>query len=260
MRLRGAWRISLGVLAYAAFLILPMRAQNPPNDSSFPENSPKLTASSAASYDGLIVSEITFPDVLKAGAHKLDLNLIPQKEGQPLDRHKIRESIQALYATRRFADIRAEAGRTADGKVALSFHTKPNYFIGDVSVEGSPSHPSGGQIVNASKLNLGELFSRENMDRAVEIVRQLMQQNGYYRSKVTEKETEHAETQQIDVAFHIDSGPSAHVGQVTVIGNQNYSQQQIQDIARIHPGDQVTAARTTNALERLRKKYQKQEN
>jgi len=89
-----------------------------------------------------------------------------------------RESVQALYATGRFADIRAEAGRTADGKVALSFHTRPNYFIGDVSVEGNPSHPSAGQVVNSSKLNLGELFSRENMDRAVEIVRQLMQPGG----------------------------------------------------------------------------------
>src|SRR5205085_2871153 len=119
--------------------------------------------------------------------------------------------------------------------------------------------PSAGQVVNASKLNLGELFTREKMDRAVEIIRQLMQQNGYYRSTVTEKETEHVDTQQVDIVFHIQPGPGAHVGQVTVSGKQNYTQQQIQDIAKIHPGDQVTAARTTNALERLRKKYQKQE-
>jgi len=103
------------------------------------------------------------------------------------------------------------------------------------------------------------LFTREKIDRAIEIVRQLMQQNGYYRSIVIEQEAEHADTQQADVVFHIQSGPSAHVGSVTVTGNQSYSQEQIQDIAKIHPGDQVTAERTTNALERLRKKYQKQE-
>jgi outer membrane protein insertion porin family len=249
--LRGARRRSLTVLAYAALLTLYAAAQNPP--ASNPPASPPI------SYDGTTVGEISFPDVLMPGERKLYLDLVQQKIDQPLDRQKIRESVKALYTTGRFTVIRAEVDRMPDGKVSLSFRTTPNYFIGDVSVEGNPSHPTAGQVVNASKLNLGELFTREKMDRAIEIIRQLMQQNGYYRSTVTEKETEHADTEQVDIAFHIQPGPSAHVGQVTVSGNQTYTQQQIQDIAKIHPGDQVTAARITNALERLRKKYQKQE-
>jgi len=174
LRLRGAWRTSLTVLAYAALLTLYLHAQNPPQ--------------STTNYDGLIVSEINIPDVQLPGERKLFLDQVQQKAGQPLDRNKVRESVQILYGTGRFIDIRVEAERTPDGKVTLSFRTTPNYFIGDVSVEGNPSHPSAGQIVNASKLNLGELFTREKMDRAVEIIRQLMQQNGYYRSKVTERE------------------------------------------------------------------------
>jgi outer membrane protein insertion porin family len=245
----------LRAILLAPILMLPVYSQVVPPAS---ENS-KPVAASVSSYDGLIVSDISLPDILGPGERNADLDLIPQKTDQPLDRRKVRESLQALYATGRFADVRAEADRTPDGKVLLAFRTTPNYFIGDVSVEGNPGHPTAGQIINASKLNLGELFTRDNMDRAIEIVRQLLQQNGYYRSTVTETETKHPNTAQIDVMFHIQPGPSAHIGTITVKGNETYSQQQIQDIAKFHSGDQVTAARTSNALERLRKKYQKQE-
>jgi outer membrane protein insertion porin family len=244
--LRGARRISLTVVMYALLLTLFASAQNP-------------SQSASVNYEGLIVSEVTFPEVIQPGELKLFLEIVPQKVGQPLDRRKIRDSIQTLNATGRFADIRAEADPTPDGKVAVSFRTAPNFFLGDVSVEGNPSHPTGSQVENASKLNLGELFTREKIERAIEIIRQLMQQNGYYRSKVTESDVEHADTQQVDVVFHIEPGPAAHVGEVKVTGNQDHTQQQILDIAKIHPGEQVTAARTSNALERLRKKYQKQE-
>jgi outer membrane protein assembly factor BamA len=45
---------------------------------------------------------------------------------------------------------------------------------------------------------------------------------------------------------------------VTVTGNPGYSQGQIQDNAKMHPGDPVSVQRVSNALDRLRKKYQKQ--
>ncbi len=254
LRLRGAWGKFLAATAFAALLTLSVHSQNHPQA---PPASPRPF--SATRYEGLIVSEVTFPDETLPGERKAYLDLVPQKIDQPLDRRKVGESVQALYATGRFADIRAEADRAPGDKVVLSFRTTPNYFLGDVNVTGNPSHPSAGQIVNASKLNLGELFTHDKMDRAIEIVRQLMQQNGYYRSTVSESEAPHPETQQIDIVFHIEPGPSAHVGQVAVSGKQSFSLEQLRDIAKMHPGDQVTAARTTNALERLRKKYQKQE-
>src|SRR6185369_10822950 len=124
-------------------------AQNPTQPAS--GNTQQTTS---GNYEGLIVNDVTFPDVTQPGELKLFLETIPQKAGQPLDRRKIRDSIQMLNGTGRFADIRAEADRTPDGKVGVSFRTTPNFFIGDVSVEGNPSHPTAGQVENASKLNL----------------------------------------------------------------------------------------------------------
>src|SRR2546429_8071741 len=88
--------------------------------------------------------------------------------------------IQALYATGRFADIQVEAERTPDRQVAVVFLTTPNYFIGEITVDGAPAHPTDTQIINAGKLQLGELFTREKMDRALLRIRGLMEENGYY--------------------------------------------------------------------------------
>ncbi|HEV2714764.1 MAG TPA: POTRA domain-containing protein, partial [Terriglobales bacterium] len=233
----------------------PQSAQENPSSSQPPQPSPAL--GSIASYQGLTVQSIDFPDRPESDREHLR-QLIPQKPGEPLDRDRIRESIQALHATGRFADVRVEAERTADGRVSLAFITSPNYFVGQVNVEGVPGTLATNQTVNATKFQLGELFTQEKLDRALKNMKQLVQENGYYRSTISEEEQKHPETQQVDILFRIRPGPRAHVGSVSVTGNPGYSQGQIQDIANMDPGDSVSAQRVTRALERLRKKYQKQ--
>src|SRR5258708_38849975 len=105
--------------------------------------------------------------------------MIPQKSGEPLDRDKIRESIRVLFATGRFSDIQAEVSPAAGG-VVLTFNTSLNFSVGAVEAEGAPNHPNNNQIVNASKLQLGELHNSDHLSRALQNIRQLMPENGYY--------------------------------------------------------------------------------
>jgi outer membrane protein insertion porin family len=210
-----------------------------------------------ASYQGQSVAEIRFPNVDNTTEKSRLLGLLPQKSGEALDRDKLRQSIQLLYASGRFSDIRAEAERNASGQVVLSFLTVPNYFVGEISVEGAPTHPSENQVVNASKLQLGEIFTPERLDRALKSIKQLLEENGYYRASVIESETKHTDTQQIGIAFHIVTGPQAHIGEVKVTGEPGFPPARIQDITRMHSGDAVSAQRINTALDRLRKKYQK---
>jgi hypothetical protein len=135
-----------------------------------------------ASYEGLTVQAIGFPDLPAAAAQRL-LDLIPQKVGAPLQREDVRESIQSLHATGRFADIQVEAEHAAQKQVVLLFRTRPNFFVGEIQVEGAPNPPAANQVVNATKLQLGELFTREEIDRALVNIKQLMEQNGYYATR-----------------------------------------------------------------------------
>ena len=213
-------------------------------------------ASPNSVYEGKNVSSIRLPGVADRDRDHL-LQLLPQKPGTALNRDQVRDSIRVLYATGRFADIQAEVTPSGD-EVELSFVTSANFFVGAVNVEGAPTRPNSNQVVNASKLQLGELFTRERLDRGLENVRQLMQENGYYRARVTAESTSDPANQQASVLFHITPGAQAHVGEVKVVGTSHFSAASIAHRARMQPGDRLTSARISDSLQRLRKLFQKQ--
>jgi len=205
-----------------------------------------------------MVSQIRWPNLSLATDQQRMQELIPQKQGQPLARDLIRESIHILYATGRFSDLRVEAEATSDSKVILSIFTSPNYFIGEVRTEGAPHRPTAGQIVNASKLSLGETSTEDQLERALTNIKQFMETSGYYRSSTTSEEHRDNKTQQMSITFHMNPGPEARVGKVNV-KCQACSPADIQKFADLKPGNLITAQTTGNALERLRKRYQKQD-
>ncbi|HWF93214.1 MAG TPA: POTRA domain-containing protein [Terriglobales bacterium] len=213
--------------------------------------------SGEASYQGQTIKSIQFPGVEEATERDRLLKLIPQKVGAGLDRDLVRECMKKLYATGRFADIRAEVAASGDG-VVLSFTTTPNFFIGQVTAEGGLGQPSAAQIANSAKLQLGEIFTADKLKLGVQNIELLMQTNGYYQSSVSAQETKHPNTQQIDVAFHVKPGAQARIGTFTITGDSKYSAVQIEDMAGLHPHDVLSSMRITAALEKIRKKYQKQ--
>ncbi len=221
-----------------------------------PQARPATNGPATNGYEGKIVQAIQLPGVAEQDrAHMLEL--LPQKTGDRLDREKVRDSIRALYATGRFADIQAEVAPWGD-LVALSFTTSPNFFLGAINVEGAPARPTQNQIVNASKLQLGERYTQEKLDRALENIRQLMQEGGYYKARVTAESVSAAATQQVDVLFHITPGQPAHVGEVKVTGTSAMASGDVQKIAHLTHGDRISAARVSGSLQRLRKRFQKQ--
>lgn len=207
-------------------------------------------------YEGRVVRSIQLPGVSEGDRDHL-LRMIAQKQGAPLSRDLVRESIRTLFATGRFADIQAEVVPSGDG-VNLTFTTAPNFFVGAVSVEGAPSRPTANQIINASKFQLGELYTAERLGRALENVRRLMQESGYYQARVTAESTANPATQQTSILIHVTARAPAHVGIVTVTGTSGLSVGDVEAIAHIYPGDRITALLVNNALQRLRKKFQKQ--
>lgn len=223
-------------------------------EASIPQESADVA--SYANYEGRIVQSVQIP-----GVHEPDLGhllqLLPQKAGAPLDKNKVRDSIRMLFATDRFADIQAEVASSAAG-VVLTFATSPNFFIGAIDVDGAPSRPNSNQIVSASKLQLGELYTPDKMERALQNIRQVLQENGYYRATVRSESTLYSATQQENVLFHVKPGEQAHVGEVKVTGTSGLSSIQVQEAAHLRQGERVTSSHITNALQRLRKKFSKQ--
>jgi outer membrane protein insertion porin family len=207
-------------------------------------------------YQGLPVREIRFAGVESGDLQQLQ-KVVTQKANQPLDRFKVRDSVRALFATGRFADIQVEADRTPQNEVTLVFRAVQNYFVGVVNVEGAPRELTNTQLGNASKLQLGELYTAEKLQTGIDRMGQLLQENGYYQATITESEQRDALTQQVNISFHVDPGAQARVGRITLTGQAGYSLLELLDAAHFHPGDRVMAQSVTSALRRLRKKYQK---
>ena len=251
------------ILVWSALLWSSAPAQSAANKIVQPDGGGRSAATrgqqqpgAGSAYLGKIVEDIEVPGIADRDREHL-LQMIPQKVAEPLDRDQVRASIRQLYASGRFADIQAEVTPSGDG-VVLTFTTSPNFFVGAVDVEGAPTRPNSNQIVNASKFQLGERFTPERLNRGLENVRQLMQENGYYKARVTVESTSNPTTQQVDVLFHVSSGPQARVGEVKVTGTSKLSPGDVQGIARMRPGDRVTAQRVSESLRRLRRRFQRE--
>ncbi len=210
---------------------------------------------------GLRVNAIRFEGAAIDRPERLR-DLIAQKVGEPLDKFKIRQSIQALYATGRFADIRVDAERDPQkpGEVALIFVAQENFFIGAITLDGAPrTGPKYSQLINAAKLDLGSLYSRAKIDAAVAGIRHSLEDGGYYRASITPEFIAHGAEQQLDVHFHIVPGPQARIGAVEITGDPGMLPVEVLRIAHMQPGTKTSQDRVTKALERLRKHYSKEE-
>src|SRR6185369_1162195 len=123
-----------------------------------------------------------------------DIPIPPEKEpqfrtrlpkvGETLTRSVIRNGIQSLYSTLEFSDVSVEAQPDGSEGVKLTFVVRNNFFVGALQVEGAPRPPTPSQIVNAAKLQLGNLFIQDDLDAGVNNIKKLMAENGYYKAQV----------------------------------------------------------------------------
>jgi len=169
------------------------------------------------------------------------LAILPQKVNEPFDRYKVRQSVQALYNTGRFAEIQVEAQRNPVGEVVLAFDARENYFFGSILAEGSSAHPTESQLVNASKLNLGEQYTEEKITAGIDGMQRTLQENGYYQATIKPYYEWDSRNQQVKVQFLVTLGKPARVGTINVGGSPGYSAEEVRKIAKLRSGDKVTA-------------------
>ena len=181
----------------------------------------------------------------------------PLKPAEPLTAQALHDAIQILFATGRFSDIQAEAERFDSG-VRLRFLTVANYFVGQVTVEGVTSNPTPNQLITATRLQLGELYTPEKLERAVANMQRVLQDNGFHHARITRSEQSVEQQQQKNILFQVTAGVRAKVGEIKVEGDAGYTLSELEDMGKIHTGDPVISTRLTRALQKIREKYQKQ--
>ena len=186
-------------------------------------------------------------------------DLLGGQVGQPLNRQKVRDSLRGLYATGRFSNVQVEVERQSANEVTLIYAVSPNYFIGSVTSSGAPSRqrPSNGQLIDSSKLQLGEVLTPGKIEQAIQRMRTVLESNGFYRAKIEESEKLDSKTQAASVHFQITPNEPAHIGQLIIQGDAGYTTEEIAHFADLESGHTVNQERLTKALQKLRKRYTK---
>lgn len=204
------------------------------------------------------MSEIRFDPPVAEHVEASFQRLLSISAGEPLERSALRESIQALFRTGRFADIQADVAQGTDG-LRVTFLTEPSWFVGGVQVIGVPRPPSERQLVNATQLRLGELFTEARLRRALRSVRSLLLEHGYRQPAVTHRVERQLSTQQAHVELEVAAGTRALIGALLIAGqNPPLEATEVRAIARWPRGAEYHPERIQRGIGLLREHFQSQ--
>ena len=245
-RRRLAW---LAVLA----LSLPLYIAAQTNSTAADEN-----------FDGKTIARIVFYPEQQPYPEAELLKLLPLKAGAVFNEQQLPSAIQALFSTGRFANIAVDGIASTDG-VILKFITTPAYFIGRISVQGVKEPPNNGQLVGATKLELGREFTNPQKQRAIESLQNVLRRNGFYRSSVTATTQFISDTQQVNLNFDVESGQRARFEPPVITGAPERSADAVISSTKwkrlwgLLGWQQVTDARVEQGLDNIRQYYQKKD-
>jgi outer membrane protein insertion porin family len=224
--------------------------------------SPPAILAEASLYEGKTIARIVFVPREQPLEPEEMHKILPVKENTPLHLADVRAAIDRLYPTGTYSDIQVDAELRTEG-VILRFITQNTWFIGRISVQGKIKQPpSAGQLVNATRLQLGELHTEEKMAQGLNGIQQLFRSNGYYQSQVQPRFSYDPPTNQVQIDFAAESGARASYSSPEVLGEPQMTPHKVTSATRWKGWfgwKPVTEARTQKGLDNVRKLYLKQD-
>lgn len=224
-------------------------------DASLADIGPGLSTT-VWQWKGLQVNKIEFEGVTFDVTDKLPSEL-SQKVGEPFDPQKVRQSTRRLFASGRYRDIEVRGVRQGNG-LTLIFAGSPRFYVGRVEILGVKSERLTSLLEYATKLSPGTALTRSAVSDGTEGIKETLEQQGYYQPKISAKTVVDTAGDQVNVAYTVNVGPQARIGQVQLSGTDpGMTLDQFKKKGKLKTGKKVTRDTTSNALTRLRAQYQK---
>lgn len=214
-------------------------------------------SASGEGYEGRIISSIQFEPKLQPLPASELLSILTLRRNQPLRMSDVRESIDRLFATGRYSGIEVDA-EDAGEQVLIRIRTQGNWFVGHVSVEGAPEPPGRGQLANASGLKLGSPFYPEDLDAAVNNLKRVLANNGFFQPQIVPQVTTEERTQQANITFFVNPGRRARFGPPVFEGDFQDNAARLQKATHWKGWfgwKRVTDDRTQNGIQRLLRSF-----
>ncbi len=217
----------------------------------------------ARKYEGQRIVSIQFEPADQPLTSTELARALPFKSGSVFHERDLRQAIQDLFATGRFSDLAVDATEFGDG-VALRFLTKRAYFVGHVVISGVKEPPNSGQLASATKLRLGLPYVESDKAEALNSLRNLLRQNGYFHATVEANVDYDPEIEQANLSFDVVSGKRARFEDPAIAGDPERSGQSIirathwKRLYGLLGWQEFTEARLRRGLDNVRHLYEKQ--
>jgi outer membrane protein insertion porin family len=179
---------------------------------------------------------------------------IVQQTGEPLDASKVDESLKNLYATGRFASLRADT-ETEAGGVVLTFAGKARYYIGLVQVTGTPKPLDASTLAAAARLPLGRPLYEDELAEAAQNILTVLHDNAFYQAKIQNSVVRNPATQEANVLLTITPGPQARLSGVTFNGHPAYPAERLRSVTGWHSGERLTSSDVEKGLYKIHNFY-----
>jgi len=225
---------------------------------------PPLHAQQTKRALGLTVVGVQYePEEQPIDPHDLK-NAQMVETGRPLDSREVAATIDRLYATGLYRDIKAYAEPQNQG-VVVRFVTTPQLFIGHVMATGKiKDPPSRSALLAETQLDLGARFDPETVEMARQKIEEELKQNGLFNATVAATTVEDPHTHQVMIGFTIKAGKRARYISPAISGDTRLPNNTIIGatgwrIPVIHRWRLVTKAQTDKGLDGIQKRYAKKE-
>jgi outer membrane protein insertion porin family len=142
------------------------------------------------------------------------------RPGEVPDPRLINLSIQTLYGTRLFSDVRV----AIDGTEMVVF-VQENPIINRVILEGNRA-VGDDKIVEEIELQPRAIFTRSRVQSDVQRILQLYRQSGRFAAQVNPQIVELPQNR-VDLVFEISEGPVTGVRRIAFLGNETFSDREL---------------------------------
>lgn len=150
---------------------------------------------------------------------KLAETMITLKKGDALSDEKLDETIRTLRKSELFEKISADS--QDDGTVV--FKLKPSRLIKDIRIQGIIYPFFEKDILNSMSIYAGEPFKPRKFERQAELVKKMLEKEGYINPGVKIEKQVDPEDQNINVTVNIDKNDFWKIADIRFKGNESFS-------------------------------------
>ena len=218
-----------------------------------------LSAGSAQAIEPFVIKDIRVEGIQRTEAGTV-FSYLPVKVGDTMTDDKASQTLRALFATGFFRDVTIEA---EDGVLVVLVQERPS--ISQIDFTGLKEFDKETVLKAMNQIGLaeGRIFDKGLLDRAEQELKRQYLSRGRYAAAVNTTVTP-LERNRVALNFTVDEGDAAKIRQISIIGNQAFSEKQLLSQMSLRtPGiftwyskaDQYSRQKLSADLESLRSYY-----